>query len=333
MTEVDRLGALQMRVAGHRPVGVCLREREQARHQRPRQRPRALAAPLDEQGEVGGDLVVAGAARVQLAANRADDLGQPALDRHVDVLVVGAELELARLELGRDRVEAVEQGRELRVVDDAGAVQPGYVRAGARHVLGPEPAVVAERRVQAREQRIGRSLEASHCGLTIGSAPERSCGSWSPAQPERSATRSRGSWPNAATMWSPSSATPPRTRAAATRDRAGRRRRHGPTVPPARRAASTGRSTAWASSSSGCPTRASSSASTPRAPATWSWLHARPARGGSCTRRPSTSSRPSAAARCARTASPTVRRAPPTSARSSAPRSSSSRRRIAGSRS
>ena len=35
-----------------------------------------------------------------------DDLGQPALDRHVDVLVAGLEREGARLELGRDRVEA-----------------------------------------------------------------------------------------------------------------------------------------------------------------------------------------------------------------------------------
>ena len=39
---------------------------------------------------------------MDLAADRPGDLGQPALDRHVDVLVVGQELEGAVLELGRD---------------------------------------------------------------------------------------------------------------------------------------------------------------------------------------------------------------------------------------
>ena len=44
---------------------------------------------------------------MQLAAERADQLGQPPLDRHVDVLVVVGERELAPLELAGDPVEAV----------------------------------------------------------------------------------------------------------------------------------------------------------------------------------------------------------------------------------
>ena len=43
--------------------------------------------PLQPQPHVGGDLVVAAAAGVELACGRADPLGQPALDVAVDVLV------------------------------------------------------------------------------------------------------------------------------------------------------------------------------------------------------------------------------------------------------
>ena len=62
-----------------------------------------------EHRHVGRDLVVARAGGVQLAADRAGDLGQPPLDRHVDVLVVGPERELARVELRLDAVEPAEQ--------------------------------------------------------------------------------------------------------------------------------------------------------------------------------------------------------------------------------
>ena len=46
---------------------------------------------------------------MQLAADRADDLRQPPLDRHVDVLVVVAEREGAGLELRLDALEPAQQ--------------------------------------------------------------------------------------------------------------------------------------------------------------------------------------------------------------------------------
>ena len=58
------------------------------------ERPQGVRAR--EHRHVGGDLVVARARGVQLAADRADDLRQPALDRHVDVLVVVVEAERRR---------------------------------------------------------------------------------------------------------------------------------------------------------------------------------------------------------------------------------------------
>ena len=44
-----------------------------------------------------------------LPADRARELGEAALDRHVDVLVVGREREAPLAQLRRDRVEAREQ--------------------------------------------------------------------------------------------------------------------------------------------------------------------------------------------------------------------------------
>ena len=50
----------------------------------------------DEQLQIGGDLVVAAAAGVQLAADVAQPLDQGRLDVHVDVFELGAERELRR---------------------------------------------------------------------------------------------------------------------------------------------------------------------------------------------------------------------------------------------
>ena len=115
MREVDGLRALQVRVARHRPVEVALGERRAARSIRSRDQPaRALGVRAHEHRHVGGDLVVARARGVQLAADGADELGQAPLDRHVDVLVVGCELERAVLELRRHLVEPAEQARRAR---------------------------------------------------------------------------------------------------------------------------------------------------------------------------------------------------------------------------
>ena len=104
MAELDRLGALQVRVARHRPVGVALGERERAAPSAPR-RARSPRSPRSRTYIATSVATWSFRERagVQLAADRARDLGQAALDRHVDVLVGRLERELAVLELGRDR--------------------------------------------------------------------------------------------------------------------------------------------------------------------------------------------------------------------------------------
>ena len=85
---------------------------------------------------------------MQLAADRADDLGQPPLDRHVDVLVGVQERELAGVELLRDAVEPAEQLVAVGVGDDAGGREHRRVRARLLDVVGREAPVEADRRVQ-----------------------------------------------------------------------------------------------------------------------------------------------------------------------------------------
>ena len=99
---------------------------------------------------------------MQPAAGRADDLGQAALDRHVDVLVAGREREAAGLELLRDRVEPLEQRVAILVADDALRGEHAGVRAALLDVVGPEAAVEADRGVQPLEVRVLRLGEARH---------------------------------------------------------------------------------------------------------------------------------------------------------------------------
>ena len=160
--QVDRLGALQVRVAGHRPPGVGVGELAEPSHQLADQLDRALGTLADVEGDVGRDLIVARAPRVQLAADRAGDLGDPALDRHVDVFVVGLERKAILAELEGDLVESRVQGVELAVVEHAGEEQGARVRLRLAHVLRPETPIEPDRRVQPVKERVLGLAEARH---------------------------------------------------------------------------------------------------------------------------------------------------------------------------
>ena len=85
------LRALQVGVAGQQRVEVRPRpERQQRLGQRPAApRPARRRGRADVEQRVGGDLVVAAAGGVQAPAGVADQLGEAALHRRVDVLVAG----------------------------------------------------------------------------------------------------------------------------------------------------------------------------------------------------------------------------------------------------
>jgi hypothetical protein len=160
MRQVDRLRALQVRVSRHRPVEVGLGLVGEHGHQAVDRLDGVQRAGAHEHRQVGRDLVVARAGRVDLAADAADDLGQPAFDRHVDVLVVGVHLEAAGVDLGANGLEAALELGELAGVDDRAAREHPHVRERLLDVVGGEPEVEADRPVEGVERRVPRPREA-----------------------------------------------------------------------------------------------------------------------------------------------------------------------------
>jgi len=99
MTERHRLRALQMREARHHRAGVLERLLGQGPLIVGEQPVEVVDARSDPQPEIGRDLVIARARRVQPPGCRPDQIGQPALDVHVDVFKRAIEFELARADL------------------------------------------------------------------------------------------------------------------------------------------------------------------------------------------------------------------------------------------
>ena len=100
MGEQHRLRALQVGVAGHRRLEMLLGAGQQRRLDL--DPPRRLVEDLAEvEPLVERDLIVPGAAGVELAADRPRHLDEPPLDVQVDVLELPPEREGAALELGR----------------------------------------------------------------------------------------------------------------------------------------------------------------------------------------------------------------------------------------
>ena len=95
----------------------------------------------DIEAEIGRHLIVARARRVQLAGDRSDQLGQPALDIQMDVLERAAEVEGAGLDLGRDLVEPARDLFAVFLGDDAGRGEHGGMGLGRKNVVAPEALV------------------------------------------------------------------------------------------------------------------------------------------------------------------------------------------------
>ena len=163
--EQHRLGVLQVRVARAR--------RRRRRPPRPgvtstRCNPSSAATSsragaLGPEPQVGRDLVVATPPGVQLGAGVAGQLGDPPLDRGVDVLVRGREHERVGGELGLDRVE---RGRAppAPLRRSAGPPRPASRRARAE----PSTSSAASRRSNDR-------LSESAISASSGPSANRPC--------------------------------------------------------------------------------------------------------------------------------------------------------------
>jgi hypothetical protein len=95
----------------------------------------------NEERQVGRHLVVARSSGVELAAHRSDDLGEPALDRHVDILVVRRGLEGAGLDLSPYLLQPPHERGAVLVADDLSPSEHPYVRERLLDVVRGEAAV------------------------------------------------------------------------------------------------------------------------------------------------------------------------------------------------
>ena len=162
MREVDGLGPLQVGVAGERPVEVALGQPLQGPHQPEHQDLGLEGVSAHEHGHVGGHLVVARAGGVQLAPHRPGDLGEPALDRHVHVLVARLDHEAVLVDLRAHGLQALLDPGQVLVRDDPAPRQHPGVRERLLEVVRRQPEVERDRRVQRLEQRVLRISEAAH---------------------------------------------------------------------------------------------------------------------------------------------------------------------------
>ena len=141
VAQQHRLGLLQMGVAGQVGVAGLVGPSDQhvleGNHPLGDRRHRVLA----EQAERRGHLVVAAPARVEAGAGVAGQLGDPPLDRGVDVLVGLDVGELARGQFGLGGVERRLDRSHLRSAEDAGHAQPGHVGPAAADVEAGEALV------------------------------------------------------------------------------------------------------------------------------------------------------------------------------------------------
>ncbi len=163
-----RLGALQVRVAGHRRLAVLLGlgdERALHVHQ---SRVHVVEDVPEIEPLVQRDLIVAGAAGVELAAHRPRQLDEAALHVHVDVLELAPEREGAALELAADPVEARQQALELRLGDQLRPRERARPRRASGQIVGPEPPVEGQGRGEGFGGRIGPGGEAPGPGLARG---------------------------------------------------------------------------------------------------------------------------------------------------------------------
>ena len=159
--QVDGLRALQVRLAGEAPVEMLLGALQQHLQQLDEQLLGAERVGAHEEREVGGHLVVARARGVELAADRPDQLDQPPLDRHVDVLVVRPDLERVLVDLLADRGQAALYLAQVLARDDVARGKHPGVGARLLEVVRSQPVVERHRRVQALEERVLRGGEAA----------------------------------------------------------------------------------------------------------------------------------------------------------------------------
>ena len=139
--EQNRLGALQMRVAGHNKIDMLFGEIDERRLQFLELRRRLAGLFFDVKPEVERNLVVAAARRVQLRAGVADFFDERALDIHMRVLKRFVPLKFPELDFLFDFTQSGFDLFLFRGGDDPRPSQGGGVSDGAGNVMPIKPMI------------------------------------------------------------------------------------------------------------------------------------------------------------------------------------------------
>ena len=123
--------------------------------------------PPQIQPQIHRHLVVAASGRMEPFAGIPDALGQERLDIHVNVFVIGRELHLPGFDIRQQVLQALGDGRGIRLGDDAGI--PQHFRMGQRplDVLAVHPLVKADGGIEIIDKGVGLLLEPSGPELHI----------------------------------------------------------------------------------------------------------------------------------------------------------------------
>ncbi len=149
----DGLGRLEVGEAGHHRLGLLLGAGDEDPLEGGERGIDLVDGIADPEPEVGGDLVVARAGGVEPAGGGSDQLGQPGLDMHVDVLERGILLDPDPGIFVLDPLQPLGDGGGVGLGDDALGLQHRDMGERGGDVLAPQPLVEADRRVDLAHQR------------------------------------------------------------------------------------------------------------------------------------------------------------------------------------
>ena len=130
-----RLGSLQMGVAGKHGVQVLASAGDEDALQREESTLDRVAHVSKVEGQVGGHLVVATAPGVEPPCHASHSLLEPRLDVHVNVFQRRIEAEFSRLDLRRQRLQALDQGLDICLRQQPDAPEHPRVGDGAPDVV------------------------------------------------------------------------------------------------------------------------------------------------------------------------------------------------------
>ena len=150
--------------AGHHRFGMLVRSFDQHPLECADRIDRLVAGIAHPQPEIGRDLVVARARRVQPSRRRPDQLRKPASRRSCGCPRARAARERRRAHIRRRSGPGLRGSRGVRFGDDPLLAQHRRMRLRRRNVLPPQALVEADRRVDARHQLVRSAPEPAAPG-------------------------------------------------------------------------------------------------------------------------------------------------------------------------